>query len=220
MKHFLLFVLAFVSLGGTVNAQQLDSLQNQVVKLMKYYETYDNGSPESLKKANYKNAVKDITNGSATQKEINDSYKIVDWYIKGDKAIGSDTGKPKPDKKDFDEYIKNTDKAKAGISYLNQQKGMFQKMSYSQFEAFAEKANPIVNKNDIKKAFNEIHKNDGNQVTISSSDDEMTEIQKQMWAIDILQKPKNYEEFRKACKILNPNITDSEIRKTWEKHNK
>ena len=186
MKHILLFIIAFISFAGTINAQQLDSLQNQVMKLMKYYESYDNGSPELLKKENFKDAVKEITGGTVSQKEIDDSYKVIDWYIKGDKAIGSDTGKPKPDEDNLDEYLKNTDEAKAAINYLNQQKGMLQNMSYSEFEDFVEKANPLANKSDIKKAYNAMHKSDGKQVAVTPADEEMTETQKQVWAFGIL----------------------------------
>jgi hypothetical protein len=222
-----LFILPCFLFSQVANAQSnnqvpqsLDSLGTKVMKLMEFYESYDNGSPESLKKANYKNAVKEITEGTASQKEIDKSYKIVDWYIKGDKAIGDNNKNPNPDKESLDEYLENTDEAKAAINYLNQQKSMLQKMSYSEFEDFIEKASPLANKSDIKKAYNEMHKSDGKQVAISSSDDEMTETQKQVWALDILNNPKNYEEFRKAFKILSSDITDSEIRKGWDKRDK
>jgi len=221
------FILTCIVFAQVVNAQStpqvpqsLDSLQNQVTKLMKYYESYNNGSPESLKKANYKDAVKEITKGTATQKEIDESYKIVDWYINGDKAIGKDDESPRPDSEDFDEYIENTDEAKAAINYLNQQKGMLQKMSYSEFESFALQANPAANKAEIKKAYNALHKTDGKQVSISGKDQEMTEMQKQMWAFDILNNPKNYEDFKKACKVMNPNISDSKIKNAWDSQNK
>lgn len=220
MKHILLFVLAFISFAGTINAQQPDSLQNQVLKLMKYYESYDNGSPESLKKANYKDAVHEITGETASQKEIDESYQIIDWYIKGDKAITNDDNNSPSNEESFDEFIENTNEAKAAINYLNQQKGMLQNMSYSEFEDFVEKASPFANKSDIKKAYNEMHKNDGKQVPISNRDKEMTEAQKQMWAIDVLNNPKSYKDFAKACKIMNQKITDKEIQEVWDKRDK
>jgi hypothetical protein len=215
-----LFPQAAKAQSNSQAPQSLDSLSTKVIKLMEFYESYDNGSPESLKKANYKDAVNEITEETASQKKINESYKVVDWYIKGDKAIGDNDENPKPDQESLDEYLKNTDEAKAAINYLNQQKGMLQNMSYSEFEAFVEKASPIANKSDIKKAYNEMHKSDEKQVSISSKDDEITEMQKQVWAFDILNNPKNYEEFKKACKILNPKFTDSEIRKAWDKRDK
>lgn len=209
----LLFIsFTFVS---TTNAQNLDSLQNQIMKLMKYYESYDNSSADSLKKAKFKAAIKEITDGTATQHEVDASFKIVDWYVKGDKAVGKDDGKPHPIPEDFDEFIENTDEAKAAINYLNQQKGMLQKISYSEFEECCEKASPVANKNDIKKAFNELHKSDGKQVSISSEDEKMTEAQKQMWAFYILNNPKTYGDFKKACKILDTNIPDSKIKNAW-----
>lgn len=219
--HFtiaLLFVSFFFITKG--NAQNLDSLQNQVMKLMKYYEAYEDGSPDSLKKAKYKAAVKEITDGTATQYEIDESFKIVDWYINGDKAIGKDDGEPQPKPEDFDEFIENTDEAKAAINYLNQQKGMLQKMSYAEFEDFCEKASPFANKADIKKAYNQLHKTDGKQVNVSSQDDNMTAAQKQMWAFDVLNNPKSYEEFKKACKIMDPSIPDSKIQNAWAQKDK
>lgn len=220
------FILTCIVFGQVVNAQNtpqvpqsLDSLQNTVMKLMKFYDSYDDGSPESLKKAKYNDAADEILGRTATQKEIDDSYKIVDWYIKGDKAIGKDDGNPQPDPEDFDEYIENTDEAKAAIKYLNQQKGMLQRMSYSEFESFALQANPAANKAEIKKAYNALHKTDGKQVSVSNKDKKMTEAQKQMWAIDVLNNPKNYEEARKAMKILKPEITEREMKAAWQKRN-
>lgn len=214
----LLFVLiVFVQ---KAEAQNLDSLQNQVMKLMQYYESYDNGSPDSLKKAKYKNAVKEITDGTVTQHEIDESFKIVDWYITGDKAIGSNDETSPSDQESFDEYIENTDEAKAAINYLNEQKGMLQKMSYSEFEDFCEKASPFANKSDIKKAYNKMHNTDGKQVSISLGDEKMTEAQKQMWAFDVLNNPKNYEDLKKACKIMDPNMPESKIKNAWEQKNK
>lgn len=209
-----LFILFLLSAQIT-NAQQLDSLQNQVMKLMEYYESYDNGSPESLKKANYTDAVNEITEGTASQKAIDDSYKIVDWYIKGDRSIGKDDGNYDSTQEHFDEYLENTEEAKTAINFLNQQKGMFQQMSYSEFETYVEKANPFASKTDIKQAYNKMHQNDGKQVSIATDNEKMTEAQKQMWAIDILQNPESFKEFSKACKILKPKLSESEIRKAW-----
>lgn len=220
MKPILLFVFAIVFFAGTINAQSIDSLQNQVLKLKKYYDSYDDGSAESLKKANYNDAINEISGGTATEKDKADAYKIIDWYIKSDKAIANDNEKLKPKQQadDLDQYLENTDEAKAAISYMEQQKKILLNMSYPEFEKKMLNANPVAGKKEMKLAYNQLHKNDGKQVPITDADEEMTETQKQVWAFDILNHPKNYEEFYKACKILNPNFPDSEIRKGWEQN--
>ncbi len=220
MKHFLVFVIAFVSLAGTINAQQVDSLQNQVMKLLKYYESYDNGSPESLKKAKYNDAVDEISAGTATEKDKTDAYKIIDAYIKGDKALEQKTAPKDENKESFDEMIQNTDEVQQTIKLMEQQQSKFMNMSYSEFEKTMLNVNPVAGKKEMKQAYNQLHKNDGKQVAISEKDNEMTETQKQVWAFDVLNNPKNYEEFRKACKILNPDFPEDEIKKGWNKRDK
>lgn len=221
------FIVTCIMFAQVVSAQStlpipqnLDSLQNKVMKLMEFYDSYDDGSPESLKKAKYNNAIDEILEGTATQSDKDQAYKIIDAYIKGDKALEQKSDVQEPNDDDFDEYIENTEEAKAAINYLNQQKGMLQNMSYSEFEDFVEKANPIANKSDIKKAFNVLHKSDEKKVSISSGDEKMTEAQKQVWAFDILNNPKNYEDFKKACRILDPNMAESKIENAWAQKDK
>jgi hypothetical protein len=223
MKQIFLTVLAFIVVIFSVVAQStpqvpknLDSLQNTVNKLMQFYESYDDGSPESLKKAKYNDAINELFGGAASEKDKDDAYPIIDAYIKGDKALEQDSEQKEGNDNDFDEAVGNTDEANAAMNYINQQVGALQNMSYSEFEKYVEKASPFVSKSDIKSAYNEMHKSDGKQVNISSKDAEMTEAQKQMWAFKVLNNPKNYEDFKKACKIMNPKFTDSEIRKAWE----
>lgn len=220
MKAILL--LLFVFFTGSINAQNLDSLQNQILKLKEYYDSYDDGSPESLKKAKYNDAVNEISGGTASEKDKADAYKIIDWYIKSDKAIGNDDGKPhpKPQTDELDKYLENTDEAKAAISYMNQQMGKLQNMSYSEFESYVRVANPMASTTDIKKAYNQMHQNDGKQVSISEKDNELTETQKQVKAFEVLNDPKNYEEFAKAFRVLDPNLSDSDIKEAWNNRNK
>jgi hypothetical protein len=197
--------------------QSLDSLGNKVMKLMEFYESYDNGSPESLKKAKYEDAVDELFGGAATKKDKADAYQIIDAYIKGDKALEQD--KPQQDKnvQSFDDALKNTKEVKAAQQFLDQQKNMFMQMSYSEFEASILKFNPVAGNKEIKTAYNQMHQNDGKQVTITAADEEMTEAQLQIWAIGAIQNPKNFDEFQKAYKIIKPNATEKEIREIWEK---
>lgn len=210
---FILFVF-----NQKTNAQNLDSLQNQVMKLKKYYDSYDDGSSEASKKAKYNDAINEISGGTASEKDKADAYKIIDWYIKGDKAIGTDTKKPEPKGQDFDEMIQNSDEVKQALQLMEQQKNIFMNMSYPEFEKTILTANPVAGKKEMKQAYNELHKNDGKQVTITKADDEMTETQKQVWAFGVFENPKNYEEFSKAFKTLDPKMLDSDIRKAWEQN--
>jgi hypothetical protein len=227
MKTILIILLATFGFAKISQAQttpqvpqSLDSLQNKVMKLMQFYDSYDDGSPESLKKAKYNDAVNEISGGTATQSDKDQAYKIIDAYIKGDKALEQNSEKKEKTDNDFNEAIGNTDEAKAAMNYVNQQASALQNMSYSEFENYVEKASPFVSKTEVKRAYNALHKSDGKQVSISTKDEEMTDAQKQMWAFDVLSNPKNYEEACKALKILKPEITESELKAAWAKRNK
>jgi ribosomal protein L23 len=174
----------------------------------------------TLKKAKYNDAVDEISGGAATEKDKADAYQIIDAYIKGDKALEQDSQQQTENEQSLDEALKNTDEVKAAQEFLDQQKTMFMQMSYAEFEAYILKFNPVAGKKEIKTAFNEMHKADGKKVSITDADENMTEAQQQMWAINILQNPKSYEDFSKALKILNPKISESEIRKMWDNRNK
>ncbi len=214
------FVNDSIAQNTTQIPQSIDSLGTKVMKLMEFYESYDNGSPESLKKAKYEDAVDELFGGAATKNDKEDAYKIIDAYIKGDKALEQDKPQQTENAQSFDDAIKNTDEVKAAQEFLDQQKTMFMQMSYSEFEASILKFNPVASKKEIKTAFNEMHKADGKKVPITKADEEKTAAQLQMWAINVLNNPKNYEDFKKACKIMNPKFADSDIRKVWENRDK
>jgi hypothetical protein len=227
MKTILIILLATFGFATISQAQttpqvpqSLDSLQNKVMKLMQFYESYDDGSPESLKKAKYNDAINELFDGAASEKDKADAYPIIDAYIKGDKALEQNSEQKERSNNDFNEAIGNTDEAKAAMNFVNQQASALQNMSYSEFEKYVEKASPFVSKSEIKRAYNEMHKTDEKKVAVTPADEEMTDTQKQVWAFGILENPKNYEEFRKACKILNPKFSDTEIRKVWENRDK
>ena len=204
----------------TLTSASMDSLKTTVSKLIDFYDSYEDGSPESLKKAKFDDAVDALPGSVVSEKDKADGYHIVDAYIKGDKALEQDKSQQNKKNESFDDAIKNTDKAKAAQEYLDQQKDLFMQMSYAEFEDYLLKINPIIEKKEIKTAYNEMHKNDGKQVSINSEDEEMTETQLQMWAIDTLNNPKNCADFRKALQILKVEIPESDIQKACEKINK
>lgn len=223
MKTILLILLMFTT--SVVFAQTntsieipkgLDSLGTQVMKLMKFYDSYNDGSPESLKKANYNDAINELTGANVSKKDKEDAFQIIDAYIKGDKALEQKQTPQDKNNESFETSLKNSPEVKNAQNFIEQQKIKLQQMSYSEFEEYFQQIAPIAGKKEIKTAYNEIHKNDGKQVAITEADGEMTKAQQQMWAIETIQNPKNYNEFWKAYKTLNPNGTEVEARKIFD----
>jgi t-SNARE complex subunit (syntaxin) len=107
---------------------------------------------------------------------------------------------------------------KAVLEILDQQRGLFSQMSYPDFESSVLKVSPAARIMDIKAIYNKMHKNDGKQVTIRETDKEMDKAQLQFWAMDAIQNPKNFNDFRKAFKIIKPQATEDEMKLTWAKY--
>ncbi len=225
MRNFIVLCLFIFSVSFALQAQvtstqfadqqKMDSLNTKVMKLMEFYDSYDNGSSETFKKEKYNDAVDEISNGTASQKDKNDAYQIIDTYIKGDKAIGQNGTQQESD--DMNKAIEQTDEVRKAQELVNQNKTMLMQMSYSEFESYIQQMNPVAGTREIKQAFNEMHKNDGRQISITSTDNEMNAAQQQMWAFETIQDPENYEDFHKAYKILKTDATEAEIRETWGK---
>lgn len=223
MKNTVLAILLFTaSFSFAQEVQQIpdslgiDSLQTKVMKLIDFYESYDDNSPESLKKSKYDDAINEISNGTASEQDKKDAYIIIDAYIKGDKAIEENTNPQEEVEESFENLIKNTEEVKNAEALVEQQKTDLMQMSYSEFEGYVEASNPMVTKREIKEYYNLIHKNDGRAVIISSSDDILTEEQIKVNAFLQLESASTYEEFEQAIQILNPNVSKEEIRKAWE----
>lgn len=213
------FSIAFAQENNTQNNTSLDTLQTQVMKLIEYYETYEGDNPEADKKAKYDAAVDEISGGTASEQDKEEAFKIIDAYIQADKAIGQDQSQQTGNSQSFEEAVESTEEAQTGLEYLDQQKSMLMQMSYPEFEAYILESNPVSTKKDVKIAFNEMHKDDGKQVAITEADEEMSEAEKLMWAFETIENPQNYEEFKKAYKILKPEATDTEIQEAWAKGN-
>lgn len=89
-------------------------------------------------------------------------------------------------------------------------------MSYPEYEAYLEKSNPSLTKREIKESYYQIHTNDGRAVSISSSDDILTDEQKKVQAFEQLENANTYEEYKEAIQILNPSVSEEEIRNAWK----
>ncbi len=215
------------------SSTSMDSLKTSVSKLMKYYDSYENGSPESLKKANYNDAIDEISGGTATQKDKDDAYKIIDAYIKAD--VGTSNNSTTDDTPDSSDSEANTDlgidqeEVQEMLHDTQQQSAQaqemadeainkFMNMSYAEYESYMLVINPFLCKKEIQESYNEIHKNDGKKVVVTAKCEE-SETQKQLKAFNILQNPQDhtYSEFKSAILFLNPNTPESEIREAWDK---
>ena len=222
-----ILLLSFLQVKAQTQTQTQSSsldttLQNKVMKFIEFVDSYDDGCPESLKKDKYNEMLNLFVGDVGTVKERADAYKIIDAYIKADKALEKGEVAPPAanQQQTFEELVKNTDEYKQGEELMQQQYAAFMNMSYPEFEKMVLRINPATGKKEIKQAYNEMHKTDGKQVAITPADNEMTELQKQMCAIETLKNPNNYAEFCKAAKILKPKITNEELNSLWNKRDK
>ncbi len=197
------------------NSQGMDSLQKKVMKLMDFYESYDNGSSETQKKEKYNDAVDEISEGTASEPDKKDAFKIIDAYIKGDKALEQENTN-QDTSEDFDDKLEQTEEVQQALGHMNQEKTRLLEMPYAEYEAYLESSNPLLTKREIKESYNQIHANDGRAVSISSSDDTLTDEQKKVQAFIKLENASTYEEYKEAIQILNPSVSEEEIRKAWD----
>lgn len=192
-----------------------DEINKATLKLIEYYESYEDGSTESQRRAKHDNAIEELTRGTATSKDKNDAYKIIDAYIKADRDPGTNTNQQQGS---LDDAIKQTDEYKEAEKAINKGMNNLMNMSYPEFEKTVLKLQPNSSRREIKDTYNKIHAGDGKKVAITAADDEMTKEQQMLWAIDAVNNPKNYDEFVKAAKILDPKVSEEKLRKGWEKY--
>lgn len=212
-----LLLMAFVQISKsqekTTNNVTPDEINKAVSKLFEYYGSYEDGSTQSQKNAKFDNAFDVLTRGSATSKDKNDAFKIVDTYIKADQnPSGNDETNGLQN-----DFIKKTDEYKEADKAIKNGLNNLMNMPYSEFESTVLMLQPNSSKRVIKGTYNNMHRNDGKKVPITTADDEMTPQQQMMWAIKTTENPKNYEEFVKAAKILDPKIQETKLRQGWEK---
>lgn len=191
-----------------------EEMNKVMLKLFNYYESYEDGSAEAQKQAKFDKAFDALTRGSANAKDKNDAYKIVDAYIKADQ---NPLGKNEPNTYQND-LIKNSDEYKRFEEVFNESFNQLINMPYPDFEETILKLHPTTGRREIQETYNQMHSKDGKYVSVTAADDEMTPQQQTMWALKIIENPKNYDEFAKAAKILNPKVSDSKLRTGWEKY--
>ncbi|HIP47447.1 MAG TPA: hypothetical protein EYG92_00560 [Lutibacter sp.] len=191
--------------------QGVGELQNQVKSLMNFYQKYDEKTTDAAKKDAYNKAIDNLdTQGEATQKDKEDAFKIIDAYIKADKAA-SKPQKPKKQValKDHPE-IKRQAQAQFDAALKN-----LMSMSYNEYEEHVWKTSPMATRREVKESYNQLHKDDSRSVSISAADDEPTKTQREVNAYFQMENAKTYKEYRDAIKILNPALTDEQIQRGW-----
>ncbi len=192
--------------------QGVNELQNQVKSLFEYYEKYDENTSKKEKKDALDKAIDDMAGkGTVSEKDKADSFKVIDAYIEADKAPSQN----KPTNKQI--AIKDTPEVQEKAQeYFDAAKNHLLSMSYAEYEKSIWAANPMVSRREIKESYNKLHQNDGKIVSISVADNQDTETQKQVKAFNQMQNAKTYQEYKEAINILNPSVSDEEIRKAWE----
>lgn len=221
MKKIISLLFVF-SIAFSANAQEkptaeelskgVEELQKTGQSLMNYYQKYDENSSDNDKKKAFDKAVDDMSEGTATQKDKNDAFKLIDAYIKANNASGQPqqpAGK-EVQLKDYQEIQRQAQQQ------LNTAKNELLGMSFEEYEAKIRIINPMASGHEIKESYNQLHKNDGRSVRITAADDELTKTQKQVNAFNQMETAKTYEEYRNAVKILMPDAAEKDIQKAWK----
>jgi hypothetical protein len=228
MKNLILYIifilLPFLTTQAQNNPQQLSQEQIQTVvrKLMKFYDQYDNGAPESLKKAKFNEYVNEV-NSTLSEADRNKAYTIVNAYIMADK--GQSGGLNIPDEKaaELEKMLQNAhDKQQQGLEATYQKVAQIKQMSYSEYHNFVTQNGKIyIDENEIRQAYNKMHKNDNKKVELQK-ETSPTQITNAVQAIDIINHPDKhtFAEFKAAMKFLKPDVTDEDINKVWKHKNK
>ena len=195
------------------NGATPDEINKAMLKLINYYESYEDGSTPAQQQAKFDKAFEEMTGGKASSKDYNVAFTIVDAYIKSDRNPSINT----QNQRSTNDLIKKTDEYKQAEKTINQGFNNLMSMSYPEFENTVLKMQPNKGRREVKETYNKMHKNDGKQVAITAADDELTPQQQMLWAVKVIENPENYEEFVKAAKILDPKVIDDKLRKAWEK---
>lgn len=195
--------------------ESMKNMHEATLKLIEYYQTYDTLSPETERRQAFDNFYNTISGGSASQTDKDLAYKLVNAYITAENDYTPVTADNQ--NLTLDEFIKNNEEFQKAEKAINDGYQNFMSSSYEDFEKYIRLTNPAKSRREIKTMYNQIHQNDGKQVSITPADDELTPEQQMLWAIEAIENPKNYEEFEKAAKILNPKIKQEKIQEAWEK---
>lgn len=212
------------------SSEDVKTTQKTIGDLYNYYQQYEKTTTDGQKKNAFDEFVKNV-DSDGSEKEKNDAFKIVDAYIKadtrgenqsdnsegnGNSDNGTDLG---IDQEEIENIAEDAQQqAEQGQQAVEDAVNNLKEMSYTEFESYMMSINPLLCKKDIQQTYNEMHQNDGREVTVDE-DCEETKAQKQIKALNILQNPQNhtYLEFRGAILYFSPNTPESEIKEAWNK---
>ncbi len=223
MKKTIIIIIILLQAAITKaqnNNNQLNPEQTmQAVQiLISFDEQFDNGAPESLKKAKFNEFVNQLYPEMSTE-DREKAYKVVNWYIKASKAQKTSINTNADWQKQMEAMINEADdKKEQGMQALNVQIQKLKNMSYSEYKSYVTNNGEIyLPENEIQQAYNQMHKNDGKQVPVTPVD--KTKITNPIQAIEIIEHPEKhtYNEFKSAMRFLSPDISDEEIKHTWDK---
>jgi hypothetical protein len=225
IKKTLIGILILFLNINSATAQKTDSHtltpeQSMIVakKLMSFYQQYENGAPESLKKAKFNEYINEV-NPALSNDDRKKAYIIVNAYISAsqDKKVDYILTDKQNDELEnlLNQYNK---KQKEGEQALNTKINEIKTMNYDEYKNYVTQNGEImIPENEIIKSYNQLHQNKKKDTLIQQKRS-LTP----MKAIDILRQPQNYsfKEFKSAMNILKPEVSDDEIKNIWNKINK
>jgi len=224
MKKVILLILIGISINMSL-AQQPSSVHKishgEMLKAYEdYFKDYDPLAPEPVRKAKF-NKIVDKQNPNLSQADRERAFKIVDTYIRADQGLDAGINISDKDKQLIKNMLTDAEKQKEkAMQAMMGEAARYKKMSYAEFKNFITQNGQIPYKEaELKKAYNQIHKNDGKAITITAKDKQKSKQLNQMEAVDILREPgkHSFEEFKAAMKLLKPGISDEKIHKYWQK---
>jgi len=189
-----------------------------VKKLMDYFDQYENGAPESLKKAKFNEYVDEV-NPNLSQSDREKSYAIVNAYISASKGQKTNFQLSEEQSNEIVQMFDQAEKQKeAGMQAMMGKLNQIKSMSYPEYKNYVTQDGQItLPESEIQKSFNQLHQNDGKQVKVVQ-ESKSNKIDNPVVAIDIINNPDKhtYQEFKAALKFLKPDLSDEQIRKLWE----
>jgi len=221
MKKTILLLILLLQAGITMaqnNDRQLSNEQAMTAakKLMEFDEQFDNGAPESLKKAKFDEFVDEL-NPELSKEDRKKAYDVVNWYIKASKGQKADIHLSEEQQQQVEQMLEEAQQKKeAGLQAVSGQMQALKKMSYTDFKAYVtQNGDILLPEADIQKAYNQLHQNDGKQVKVTPAN--KAKIDNPVTAIDIIEHPEKhtYSEFRSAMKFLDPNMSEEDIKNMW-----
>jgi type III secretory pathway component EscR len=224
--YFLLVLLIYTCSQAQNENQHLSEKQVSMLvqKMMQFYQQYDKGAPESLKKAKFNEYVNQV-NPALSEEEREQAYVIVNAYIMADKGEAVDLGITDEEKQELQGMFEQAaEQQQTGNEAAMQKVAELKQMTYNEYRDYVTQNGQLyIDENEIRKAYNAMHSDDKQrQVALEEQEGKPVKVDNTVQAIDIVNNPGKYtyEEFRQAVKFLKPQATDEEINQIWSQRKK